>query len=287
MSVQTRFSETLHTVESLSINTSSRLALFSDCHRGDNSWTDDFARNEAITLHALQTYHDDGFTYIELGDGDELLEDNTIEEIMRAHRHIFELLDQFNAAGRLFFITGNHNPPWKYLQHKNSTADQSEKSSRYELHNGLVLKHQETGGRLFLIHGHQGNFFADTLWWLTEYLVLNLWTPLQRLGILDPMSPAQNFHIRKHTERCIAQWVKTQHLPTICGHTHRSIVPEPGILPYFNTGCCIYPRCITNIEIVNDHIALVMWRIIPNREGTLQVVKEVTAGPYPLRAYFT
>jgi len=287
MSVNTRFTEILNKVDTLSLDETSRLVLFSDCHRGDNSWTDDFARNEAITLHALRKYYDAGFTYIELGDGDELLEDNTIEQIMQAHPHIFAELDKYNDAGRLYFITGNHNPRWKYNRNKGIDTGKSVKSAGFELHDGLILKHQHDGGRLFLIHGHQGDLMTDTLWRLTEYLVLHIWTPLQRLGIMDPMSPAQNFRVRIRTERKIANWVKGQNLPTICGHTHRSTLPKPGDLPYFNTGSCIYPRGITNIEIVDDRISLVMWRIMPNGKGSLQIMREVTVGPYPLHAYFS
>ena len=287
MSVKSRFAEILNTVETLPINKTSRLALFSDCHRGDNSWTDDFARNEVITLYALRKYYDAGFTYIELGDGDELLENNTFDQVMQAHPHIFALLGKFNAAGRMYFITGNHNPRWKYIPKNGIETGKSQKSIGVELHDGLLLKHQDTGGQLFLIHGHQGDLMTDTLWRLTEYLVLHIWTPLQRLGIMDPMSPAQNFRVRIRTELKIANWVQTQQLPTVCGHTHRSTLPKPGALPYFNTGSCIYPRGITNIEIVNDKILLVMWRIMPNGKGTLQITREVTAGPYPLRAYYT
>jgi UDP-2,3-diacylglucosamine pyrophosphatase LpxH len=286
MSVQTAFTETLHTVESLTIDETSRLALFSDCHRGDNSWTDDYARNEAITLHALRKYYDAGFTYIELGDGDELLENNTIDQVIQAHPHTFALLGRFNDAGRLFFMTGNHNPPWKYAGAKTIDAGQVPESVSFQLHDGLLLKHKASGGQIFLIHGHQGDLMTDTLWRLIEFMVLHIWTPLQRLGILDPMSPAQNFRIRKRTERKIVRWIQAQQIPTICGHTHRSTLPIPGDPPYFNTGCCIYPRGTTNIEIVNDKIALVMWRIMPNSDGELQVQREVTAGPYPLRAYF-
>jgi UDP-2,3-diacylglucosamine pyrophosphatase LpxH len=287
MSVKTRFTEILNNVDTLTINETSRLVLFSDCHRGDNSWTDDFARNEATTLHALRKYYAGGFTYIELGDGDELLEDNSIDQVMRAHPHIFALLGRFNDARRLYFLTGNHNPHWKYIPQKEIDTGKSLKSVGFELRDGSLLKHQPTGGQIFLIHGHQGDLMTDTLWRLTEYLALHIWTPLQRLGILDPMSPAQNFRVRVHTERKIASWVSAQHLPTICGHTHRSTLPKPGKLPYFNTGSCIYPRGITNIEIVDDKISLVMWRVMPNGEGVLQITREVTAGPYPLRSYFS
>ena len=290
MSVKSRFSETLNSADTLSIDKESRLVLFSDCHRGDNSWTDDFARNEAITLYALRKYYDTGFTYIEIGDGDELLENNTIDQIMKAHPQVYTLLGKFYDAGRMFFITGNHNPKWKYVDNKTIDDSKTKVSLPYpgfQLHEGLVLHHKESDGRFFLIHGHQGDLMTDTLWRLTEFLVLHIWTPLQRMGIMDPMSPAQNFRVRIKTERQIARWVQTQQLATICGHTHRSVLPLPGDLPYFNTGSCIYPRGITNIEIVNNQIALIMWRITPNPEGILQITKEVTAGPYPLSAYFS
>jgi len=289
MSVSSRFTETLNKADTLVINSASRLALFSDCHRGDNSWTDDFARNEAITLYALRKYYDAGFTYIELGDGDELLENNTVDAIIRAHPHVFTLLGRFNDAGRLYFMTGNHNPPWKYPCDTPAAPGVSGKKRVFrgiELREGLLLEHSDSKGRILLIHGHQGDWMTDRFWRLTEFLVLHLWTPLQRLGILDPMSPAQNFHIRKRTERLIVRWIQSQRLPTICGHTHRSTLPESGEVPYFNTGCCIYPRSITNIEIVNEKIALVRWRIASSAEGILQVVRDITAGPYPLNQYF-
>jgi len=34
----------------------SKIILFSDCHRGDNSFADDFANNRNIYFHALKHY---------------------------------------------------------------------------------------------------------------------------------------------------------------------------------------------------------------------------------------
>ena len=50
----------------------SKIILFSDTHRGDKSAADPFAPNEPLFLHALTHYYQQGFTYIELGDGDDL-----------------------------------------------------------------------------------------------------------------------------------------------------------------------------------------------------------------------
>ncbi|MEW6651126.1 MAG: serine/threonine protein phosphatase, partial [Chloroflexota bacterium] len=59
--------------ERIEFSNSDRLVFFSDVHRGNNSWADEFARNETIYLCALQYYYDHNYTYVEVGDGDELL----------------------------------------------------------------------------------------------------------------------------------------------------------------------------------------------------------------------
>ena len=50
----------------------SKYIFFSDCHRGDDSVSDEFARNQIILLHALNYYYNHGYTYVEVGDGDEM-----------------------------------------------------------------------------------------------------------------------------------------------------------------------------------------------------------------------
>jgi hypothetical protein len=52
----------------------SKYVFFSDVHRGDDSVSDEFARNQNIYLHALNYYYKEGYVYIEAGDGDELWE---------------------------------------------------------------------------------------------------------------------------------------------------------------------------------------------------------------------
>ncbi len=72
MSSSKRLTEVFESSEKIKLDDTSRFILFSDCHRGDNSWADDFAHNQNIYFHALTRYYDEGFTYIEIGDGDEL-----------------------------------------------------------------------------------------------------------------------------------------------------------------------------------------------------------------------
>lgn len=56
--------------------------MFSDCHRGDGSFADDFANNRNIYMHALNQYYKNDFQYIELGDGDELWENLFFKDII-------------------------------------------------------------------------------------------------------------------------------------------------------------------------------------------------------------
>lgn len=49
-----------------------KFIVMSDCHRGDGSAADEFAHNSLIYKCALEYYLKEGFTYIELGDAEEL-----------------------------------------------------------------------------------------------------------------------------------------------------------------------------------------------------------------------
>ena len=72
MSSRNRFSNAYRLAKRIEFDDSSKFIVFSDCHRGDNSFADDFANNRNIYFHALKHYYNEGFTYCELGDGDEL-----------------------------------------------------------------------------------------------------------------------------------------------------------------------------------------------------------------------
>lgn len=56
-------------------DTRSRFVILSDCHGGIKDQGDVFVKNEALYLQSLEYYLDEGFTYIEAGDGDELWRD--------------------------------------------------------------------------------------------------------------------------------------------------------------------------------------------------------------------
>ena len=95
--------------EIVDININSKIIFFSDLHKGDNSYADDFKQNMKIYNHALQNYFEKGYTYIELGDGIELWENKSFAPIYHAHKSTFELLKLFNSKNRLYLLWGNHD----------------------------------------------------------------------------------------------------------------------------------------------------------------------------------
>jgi len=84
---------------------SSKFVLMSDCHRGDGTWADYFLMNQHFYFTALNYYYNENYTYIELGDGDELWENNRMSEIIEIHSDVFWLLKKFYDEKRLYFIS--------------------------------------------------------------------------------------------------------------------------------------------------------------------------------------
>ena len=95
MSSNKRLHRAYQTAKRVPFNDSSKFILFSDCHRGDNSFADDFANNRNIYFHALKIIMMKDIPYCELGDGDELWENIDFESIFEAHKNVFDLMQQF------------------------------------------------------------------------------------------------------------------------------------------------------------------------------------------------
>ena len=285
----------LQNAKRISFDDTSKFILFSDCHRGDNSFADEFANNRNIYFHALNHYHTEGFEYCELGDGDELWENMNFESIFEAHKNVFKLLRKFHLEKRLHMIWGNHDMVYRdqaYVDKNLSSYFEPIDNTDKELFEGItyneaiVLEHADTGQELFLTHGHQADWWNYNFWRWGRFLVRVLWKPLQVWGIADPTSPAKNYTELIKLERRIKRWiVQNDLLITIVGHTHRPRFPEPGDIPFFNDGSCVHPRSITGIEIENGQISLIKWHIETSVDGTLKVVRLLLEGPQRLADY--
>lgn len=295
MTVSKRLDRIFQTADVVPFNDSSRIIIMSDCHRGDGSWADDFLKNQNLYFAALNHYYSKGFTYIELGDGDELWENKQMDDIKNIHSDSFWMLSRFYNSCRLYLLYGNHDIVKRNPQYVANqlfyTYDENKKKfcplfPNVRLHEGLVLQYTESGEKMLLIHGHQADFLNYDLWRLARFLVRHVWRPLELVGIRDPLSASKNNKIKDSVECELAEWAVKENHPVIAGHTHRPVFPEANEPPYFNDGCCVHPRCITGIEIADGSISLVKWSQKVRTDGTIFVGRDILVGPRTLNDYF-
>ncbi|MGI5901168.1 MAG: metallophosphoesterase family protein [Desulfitobacteriia bacterium] len=291
MSTIKRVNKVFQTAKRIPIDDSSKLILMSDVHRGDGSWADDFFRNENLYYGALSHYFKEGFTYIELGDGDELWKFKKMADIITVHKDTFLLLKKFHDEGRLYLLFGNHD----MIKCKKKFVDKclnryydlqiKEHEPLFEnitIHEGIVLEYQDFKKRILLIHGHQGSILDYTFWGLRRFLVRYIWKELELFGFNDPTSAAKNYRKKDTIENNLTKWVMEKNQMLITGHTHRPMLPKSNQPLYFNTGSCVHPRSITGIEIEEGKITLVKWKVVTKEDGSLHIGREVLAGPRAL-----
>lgn len=269
----------------------SKFVIISDAHRGNGSLSDEFTKNQNIFIHALNHYNQFGFNLIEAGDGDELWEHHLFSVIKNAHVEAFDIMQAFHEKGRYYLIYGNHNIYLKdpeytekhlYHYHNRYTDEHSTFFKGIVAHEGIKLLNTKTQQEVLIVHGHQGDLPNDQFWFLSMLSLKYFWRYLHAFGLQNPSSPVKNEHKRHKIERNFTKWIEKTGIPLICGHTHRIKYPLKGELPYYNTGCCIYPDSMTAIEIENNELTLVRWNIRPNEEGVLCVRRNQLYGPSPL-----
>ena len=279
MSAFSRLDRAFQNAPILPLTNCSRYVLMSDCHRGMGNSSDNFLKNQHLYFAALEHYYKQGFTYIELGDGDELWENRSMKNILDIHSNVFWLFKEFAREDRLYLLYGNHD----IVKRKKRLQPLF---SPLHFHEGIILSTGPLSGSmphisLYLAHGHQASLLNSTLWPLSRFLVRYIWRPMENLGVLDPTSAAKNYHIKNNCEVRLNQWAEENRRILITGHTHRPILPtEPA--RYYNTGSCVHPRCITCIEVQRLSMTLVKWSMNARTDSTLYVAREVISGPVSL-----
>jgi len=290
-------SKAFKNAKSVNINKYSKIIFFSDLHRGDNSYADDFKHNMLIHEHALTDYYKKEYTYIEIGDGIELWENKTFAPIYMAHKKSFELLKLFQEKKRLFLLWGNHDMEFrdpifveklrnKYFLPKNIAAKNILFNLKY--YESLLLKIEELDKNIFILHGHQADYMNYRHWKFNRFFVRYFWKYMQKwFGISDPTSPAKNYSGLIKVEKKLNKWiVKNNNQMIICGHTHRPRFPDPGDIPHFNDGSCVHPNSIIGIEIVDLHISLIKWHEYQNQNTGKKEIKKVNLeGPVHLERF--
>ena len=285
----------LERVRHITLTPGMKLIVMSDMHRGDGSGADDFAKNSLIYRCALEHYLEEGFTYIELGDAEELWENDNFDQIYITHTPVYELLAKFHdpdpAKTRYLKVWGNHDLYWK-----DNEAVYRTLFPDIAIHEGIVLEsgnredNDEMGRVILLIHGHQ----ADPKCCgegavVSKFFVHYFWPDLQRCGVKDPTRAALNPGLCNEVDRRLHEWANNNDqgiAAIIAGHTHRAVfenlslterryleskIKTEGIKikhqrdgSYYNTGSCVHPLSITGLEITFDggtgpQLRLIEW----------------------------
>ncbi len=264
----------------INIDRKTKLVIMSDCHRGEGNNEDNFLKNETIYNGALKYYLKNNFTYIELGDGDELWEVKDIKSIIEGHKSTYKLLENFNKEKRLIMLSGNHDI--EKLRKNNYYGDILKDLDIYE---SVVLNYD--GKELFLIHGHQVDLLNSTFWRLSRFLVRYVWKNVEGFGINDPTSAAKNYKLSKNVEKKLVKWTGENKKIIIAGHTHRPILPENFEHKYFNDGSCVHPNGITALELEHASIRLVRWIMNVDEEGVVEVQKENLTNSLSIDSFYS
>lgn len=296
MSYYSRLTKSFEGALHLPLREYSKYVLISDCHRGTGTSNDNFLKNQNLYFAALQHYYKQGYTYIELGDGDELWENRSMEQITETHSNVFWLLTLFHRQNRLYMLYGNHDMVKKYTRYTskscstyhcsledNGHGEQTSLFPNMPFYSGIILEteHPSVPMNVYLTHGHQTDIFNSVLWRLSRFLVRYLWKPLEHFGILDPTSAAKNYTRKHKAEQRLHHWAESENHILITGHTHRpALSPEDSY--YYNSGSCVHPRCITCLEIQHMTIRLVKWTLSTRPDMSLYVSREILSGPVPL-----
>lgn len=277
----------------ITIDNDTKIVVMSDCHRGIGDNYDNFLKNRNIFESALNYYYNNDFTYIELGDGDDMWEVKNYKEIVEENLNIFKLLKKFYDSNRLIMIYGNHDIEKKYPvvleNHFYKYYDKETKRDESLLEflfvsESIVLNYKNYD--IFMLHGHQVDFLNNELWRISRFLVRYVWKFLEWLGVKDFTGSAKNYYFKNLSKKKLEKWSIENNKILIAGHTHRAIFPKVGQSLYFNDGSCIHPNGITCLEIENGCISLVKWEYKVNGEGIILVERKVLEGNESIIDFF-
>jgi len=226
-----------------------RFIIFSDQHKGARDGADDFAIAEPNYLAALDHYNNNNFTFISLGDNEELWE-NTLAQVKKYNTATFEAEKKFIGRNAFIKVFGNHdlfwqNDPFAPLQLK-SIYDTDVK-----IYEGLILP-VSIGDKtlnIYCTHGHQGDAQSDGNWF-SKFFVARVWGPLQGYLRINPNTPAYNNEEKTLHNDIMYKWsAQFNDILLITGHTHQPVFESLTLLEKLYWQMQMAKRANNNDEI--------------------------------------
>ncbi|TAD81824.1 MAG: metallophosphoesterase [Bacteroidetes bacterium] len=211
--------------ELIEINTGQQpLIIFSDLHKGGRNGADDFRLSEKNYLAALQHYNSKGFYYINLGDSEELWENN-IFSVLKHNKATFAAEKRFVDRQAFCKVYGNHDIFWKHDPLKNEYL-KTMYGQPIPVYGGVLIQVQLRSGttiQLFCTHGHQGDANSDGNW-LSAFFVTYFWGPLQAFLRINTNTPATVVAYKTLHNSMMYDWsAAQQNMILVTGHTHQPV----------------------------------------------------------------
>jgi predicted phosphodiesterase len=206
----------------IDFNDEDSFIIFSDQHKGAKDFADDFAYAANNYQAALTYYNQKQFTFISLGDSEELWE-NTLDAIKKYNKSSFTIETEFLKRKAFVKIFGNHDLYW---DNDPLAAYQLEKiyGEKLRVFEGIILTTTITDQPLsiFLTHGHQGDEASDGNWF-SKWFVSRVWAPLQAYLRINPNTPAFSSQLKTVHNQLMYDWAAAQQSILITGHTHQPV----------------------------------------------------------------
>jgi len=202
--------ETLNTLyektEPLSLGDDDRYIIFSDLHMGNGGRADDFRSNAEIFMRVLREYYlNAGYTLILNGDVEEL-QRFSLDRIKKRWKGVYELFSEFENAGRLYRLVGNHDLELLDYNHHG-----------FDVHDALRFQYE--GNNIFIFHGHQTSPAFEKHHRLVSFILRYFATPLK----IRNYEVAHNSEKKFRTEKRAYEFASRRKILSIIGHTHRPL----------------------------------------------------------------
>lgn len=200
-----------------------KFIIFSDQHKGAKNNADDFSVCENNYVAALDYYFNEDYFFVNLGDGEELWENN-IFAVKKHNQLSFEKEKLFQQCKRFIKVFGNHDLYWAN-DPLAAIQLQSIYNEKFPVYEGCILTTtlNERAFQIYLTHGHQGDLQSDGNWF-SKFFVSNIWGPLQGLLDINPNTPAFNNQLKSLHNSLMYAWSSAEkNVLLITGHTHQPV----------------------------------------------------------------
>ncbi len=210
-----------------------KVIILSDQHKGAGDKADDFRNCEKNYAAALNYYYHNEYTFINLGDCEELWE-NKAESVFNTYKESTLLEAAFHKANRYYKIFGNHDLLWfdqfAVKQYLNPFFD------NLKVYEGILLESNFHGKKvhIMLAHGHQGDTVSDSNAF-SKWFVGRVWVPIQRWLNFNVNTPAKDFKLSDKHNKLMYEWtLKHENLILITGHTHKPVFQSLNLIQSLN-----------------------------------------------------